>query len=196
MNLVNFVKILYLGNENRRIINFLEQNNIVIIRNDRINNIEEIKDIDFIVSFGYRYLIKKEIVNKFYNRAINLHISYLPWNKGADPNLWSFLDDTPKGGSIHFIDHELDEGDILCQYKIEYSDNDTLRTTYEMLIKKMEDLFIKYWDKIVTGKIIGIQQTDIGTYHKMADKKKYEYLLIDGWDTPVKDILGKAKVVE
>ncbi len=33
------------------------------------------------------YMPKKSI--------INLHISYLPWNKGAYPNVWSFIDETP-----------------------------------------------------------------------------------------------------
>ncbi|HUX61123.1 MAG TPA: formyltransferase family protein, partial [Ignavibacteriaceae bacterium] len=65
---------------------------------------EILQDKDFIVSYGYRNIIGKPVLDKFQGRAINLHISYLPWNRGADPNLWSFFDNTPKGVTIHFLD--------------------------------------------------------------------------------------------
>ena len=50
-------------------------------------------------------------------RAINLHISYLPWNRGADPNLWSAVG-MPKGVTIHYINDGFDTGDILFQKAI------------------------------------------------------------------------------
>ena len=52
---------------------------------------EMVQNYDFIISFGYRHIIKEDVINKFINKIINLHISYLPYNKGADPNLWSYL---------------------------------------------------------------------------------------------------------
>ena len=61
-----------------------------------------------IVSFGYNKLIKKLIL-KFVNCPIyNIHISYLPYNKGAHPNFWSFIDRTPHGVSIHKINENID----------------------------------------------------------------------------------------
>ena len=52
------------------------------------------KEINFIVSYGYDKIIKKEITEKFKNRIINLHVSFLPFNKGAHPNLWSHIEKT------------------------------------------------------------------------------------------------------
>ncbi len=46
--------------------------------------------IDFIVIYGYRNIIKKPIIDQLKGRIVNLHISLLPWNRGADPNIWSF----------------------------------------------------------------------------------------------------------
>ena len=37
-----------------------------------------------------------------------MHISYLPFNRGAHPNYWSFKDNSPKGVTIHFIDNGID----------------------------------------------------------------------------------------
>ena len=72
---------------------------------------------NFLISYGYRYVLKKEILDLFPNRAINLHISYLPYNRGSDPNFWSFIDGTPKGVTIHYLDEGVDTSDIIVQRK-------------------------------------------------------------------------------
>lgn len=187
------MNILYLGIEDKRIIDFLEKDNKVIVYKERISNGDVLKDIDYIISYGYRFIISKEIVDRFKNRAINLHISYLPWNKGADPNLWSFLEDTPKGVSIHYIDYNLDTGDILGQAEIKYEDNDTLRSTYDLLTRKMEELFFYIWEDLQKGNIIAKKQAGTGSYHNSNDKNKYLFLLNEGWDTRVRSIIGKGK---
>ena len=50
---------------------------------------------DYLISYSYRYILPGVVLNYFNGKAINLHISLLPWNRGADPNIWSFLEDTP-----------------------------------------------------------------------------------------------------
>jgi methionyl-tRNA formyltransferase len=152
---------------------------------------EILKDKDFIISYGYRHIIGKPVLDKFKDRAINLHISYLPWNRGADPNLWSFLDNTPKGVTVHFIDEGLDTGDIICQRYMKYDINDTLRTFYAKLSGCIEDLFEKAWPYIRNGKAKRYKQT---TYHNFRDKEKYIHLLEKGWDTPIRDVIGKGAI--
>ena len=56
---------------------------------------------DKIISYSYRYIIAKEMIDFMPTSIVNLHISYLPWNRGASPNFWSFIEDTPKGVTIH-----------------------------------------------------------------------------------------------
>ena len=51
-------------------------------------------NIEFIVSYGYRFKISSSLLNLVNYNAINLHLSYLPFNKGAYPSLWSQIDDT------------------------------------------------------------------------------------------------------
>jgi methionyl-tRNA formyltransferase len=70
---------------------------------------------DFIISYNYSHILPKNIVNAFSERIFNLHISLLPWNRGYSPNFWSFMENTPKGVSIHQIDESLDTGEILVQ---------------------------------------------------------------------------------
>ena len=149
--------------------------------------------IDFIISYGYRHILKKDILDKFLNKAINFHISLLPWNRGADPNLWSFLENTPKGVTIHYLDYGVDTGDILAQREVKYVPEDTLRTSYERLSKTMEELFKKVWPNIRSGKQKAIPQLAGGSYHCLSDRARFECLLTKGWDMPVADLIGKAK---
>ena len=44
---------------------------------------------------------------------VNLHKAYLPYNKGAHPNFWSFAENTPSGITIHVIDSGIDTGNII-----------------------------------------------------------------------------------
>jgi len=69
---------------------------------------------DFIVSFGYRHILKEPILRSVARPIINIHISYLPWNRGADANFWSWFKHTPKGVSIHEIDAGIDTGPVLA----------------------------------------------------------------------------------
>ena len=104
------MKILLLGPDKKpqnTLIDFLSNDgNTVARREDKLNT-DDISDFnyDFLISFGYRLIISKEILDYFKEKAINLHVSYLPWNKGADPNLWSILENTPKGVTIHQLDY-------------------------------------------------------------------------------------------
>ena len=153
--------------------------------------VEYAKDYDFLVSHGYRHIIKPEILALFPDKAINLHIGYLPWNRGVDPNLWSFLDDTPKGVTIHHIDEGIDTGDIIYQEKVDMEFTYSLRTAYERLQDALEDLF--YYkpnkDSIFNGTAPRTPQSGKGSYHCAKDKEQYQHLLTDGWDTKIRDLI-------
>jgi len=88
-------------------------------------------DFWLLVSYRYKYIIPPQVLADFHPKfRLNLHISYLPWNKGADPNLWSFIDNTLKGVTIHSLDNGLDTGDIAFQKRMFFSPNDTLATMF------------------------------------------------------------------
>ena len=151
-----------------------------------------IQETDFLISYGYHHILKPDILGNFPNKAINIHISLLPWNRGADPNLWSFLEDTPKGVTIHYLDEGIDTGDILVQTKTEFTNQDTLRSSYDKLTKIAINLFQSSWLKIRDGKINPQPQPVDGSVHRIRDRERYQHLLINGWDTPVVNLIGKA----
>lgn len=191
------MRVLWLGPSNDMIKQklFEKYNDTIIFFEEKLQEKSEILDmVDFIVSFGYRYLIPAEIINMFKRRTVNLHISYLPWNRGADPNFWSIVEDTKKGVTIHYVDENLDTGDIIVQKEVALENSDTLRTSYERLIKEIEELFIREWINIRTNINTGkAQDKSEGSFHYVKDKKKYADYLDKGWDTPVLHLIGIAK---
>ena len=190
------MNILLLGPYRKDLIDFLSSfgNKVAITEAPLTGDSECLCNIDFIISYGYRHILKKDILDKFLNKAINFHISLLPWNRGADPNLWSFLEDTPKGVTIHYLDYGIDTGDILAQQEVKYVPEDTLRTSYERLSKTIEELFRRVWPNIRSGKQKSTPQPYGGSYHHLSARARFEYLLTKGWDTPVADLIGKARM--
>lgn len=191
------MKILFLGPDRysqKSIINYLVDKGEIVIRYETKLDYTKlnIHDYDFLISYGYRFIIREEILKHFIEKAINLHISYLPWNMGADPNLWSILEDTPKGVTIHRLDEGIDTGDILYQRKVTFGKDDTLRSSYEKLEKAMEASFKEQWTKIKNNEIQPFKQKGQGSYHKLKDKEPYIHLLVSGWDTKISEIEGKG----
>ena len=135
---------------------------------------------DLIISFGYKKLIKKDIINSTRCPIINLHISYLPYNKGSHPNFWSFYDETPSGVTIHLIDQGLDTGPIIFQRYIKFnSRNYTFKETYKILKKEIEDLFITNLEDILNYNWEPKDQIGKGSFHKKSELPKS----FKGWDT-------------
>lgn len=148
--------------------------------------------IDLLVSYGYQHIIGDDVLDRLDGRTVNLHISYLPWNRGAHPNLWSFIEDTPKGVTIHFIDSGIDTGDIVVQREVPFTGTETLATSYERLRDEIEALFREIWPAIRNGTAHRRKQQRPGSYHSKMDLDRVAHLLTDGWDTPVASLSGAA----
>ncbi|MDY0164434.1 formyltransferase family protein [Desulfobotulus sp.] len=167
--------ILWLENQGENVISTTEKIDTSLILN---------KHIDFLISYGYRHILKKNILDLLPDKAINLHISLLPWNRGADPNFWSFAEKTPKGVSIHLLDPGLDTGDILLQKEVFFdSRKETLASSYEKLHHEIQRLFMENWLKIKTGQIKGQKQQGQGSFHRLIDKESLFHRLPQGWET-------------
>jgi methionyl-tRNA formyltransferase len=167
-----------------------------IVQTEEKLSLEQVSehDPDLIVSYGYRHIIKPPVTKKYDGRMINLHISYLPWNRGAHPNAWSFIEKTPKGVSIHLIDEGVDTGDILFQKKVFLRDNHTLKDSYEILQKEIEDLFIKNWKDIKKLRFDRVKQDpNSGSYHTRRETEKYlEKLGINNWEVEARELIERS----
>jgi hypothetical protein len=125
----------------------------------------DIGDARFLVSFGYRHILRKPILDLFDKRALNIHISALPFNRGAHPNAWAWIDGTPSGVTMHVIDEGIDTGPIVAQRIIPLDPERTLAETYSDLIREAEQMFAAYWPFIRTERYLTFPQFAGGSHH-------------------------------
>ena len=187
-------KILFLGPDDSPLIEWMRsQGDDVVPTSDKISvPIIHSGNFDFAVSYGYPYIVRNDVLDLLQDKVINLHISYLPHNRGADPNFWSFIDDSPKGVSVHVMDEGLDTGAILAQREVAFDmDVDTLGTSYNKLQEEIQLLFKENWKDLKEGNLAASPQVGEGSFHYLKDKKPLLYLLDKyGWDTKVRDLLN------
>jgi methionyl-tRNA formyltransferase len=179
------MEILYLGTYTK-LVDFLRIDRNIDVRSEPYNEATfPKKTYDCIISYGYRHKIPQSAIDDVRGCAINLHISYLPYNRGANPNYWSWVDRTPKGVTIHYIDENFDTGDIIVQKEVGFSGVHplTLATTYQKLKEEIEDLFIQNWAGIFF--LSRHKQIGKGTSHTTKDPMSK---LTNGYDTECSEL--------
>jgi methionyl-tRNA formyltransferase len=146
------------------------------------------EDADFVVSFGHSKIIREPHLSRYAGRIVNLHPSWLPWNRGSNPNLWSWFDRTPKGVTLHEIDAGVDTGRIICREEIRFDDDETLETSRVKLWAAGASLFVEAWPRIRTGEIEPQPQSGPGTSHRIRDAEPIWRRLPRRGATPVSQV--------
>jgi len=187
-------KIIFLGYDSSktRLINELKKRKCVVKAISEKISIEDIGKRDLIISFGYRHILSSNFINNCGCPIVNLHISYLPFNRGAHPNFWSFYDNTPSGVTIHLINEGIDSGPILFQKKIEFDNEITFIETYKRLIKEIENLFLENIDLIIEKKWTEKRQSHKGTFHQYKDLP----IEFKGWQTSIVEEIDRLKKIK
>tara|TARA_B100001113_G_C20759710_1_gene470357 strand:+ start:46 stop:579 length:534 start_codon:yes stop_codon:yes gene_type:complete len=85
--------------------------------------------VDLIVLAGYMKIISPKFVEAFPNRIINIHPSLLPKYKGLHA-IEQALDsgDDVTGVTVHYVNEEMDGGEIILQHQIPILPDDNLDT--------------------------------------------------------------------
>ena len=151
----------------------LDKDYEVVLYHDKITP-EYIKELnpEIVISYNYSHIVKEDVIDLLGDKIINMHCSLLPWNKGASPNIWSFIDDTPKGVTIHLLEKGLDTGKILLQEEVTFDEDiETLASSYNKLQETIVDLLVANLEDIMDGNIIPTEQKGEGSYHRTADLK-------------------------
>lgn len=126
----------------------------IVIYSDSIDE-ELLKIVSpiYVISYNYAHIIPKKAIDFMHGKMLNIHISMLSWNRGSDPNSWSFIDNTPK------VDEGFDTGDIICQKELIFDeDKETFFTSYKALSDVAMSLLIEHWNKILNVKITPVSQ--------------------------------------
>lgn len=145
---------------------------------------------DWLVSYGYRHKVKADTLASFGRRAINLHTSFLPWNKGAHPNFWSFVENTPKGVTLHVMDEGIDTGPIIARWRAAISPSLTFTQSYSILDRMAVSMFDALWPVIRSGEFETEEQEAGGSRHFVKDLP--DDCLPNGWNTTAADAITQV----
>ncbi len=104
------------------------------------------QDVDLVVLARYMQILSNEFVNRYPQRIINIHHSFLPAFIGAKPYHQAFERGVKLiGATSHYVTEVLDDGPIIEQDVVRVSHRDTV----EDLIRKGRDL-----EKVVLSRAV------------------------------------------
>ncbi len=161
-------RILFLGygKDQTSLPEWIEQFGSVQVTNDRVDTLS---GYDSVIVYGYRHILSAALLATNPKPPVNLHISFLPFNRGAHPNFWCWIERTPAGVTVHEIDEGIDTGPIIQQRRFDLNDDEaTFEEIYWELRSLAEKTLIEAFPRIITGNYEKFPQKGNGTFHKSS----------------------------
>lgn len=117
------------------------------------------------ISSGFEHKVPKGIIEIPEKGIVNLHPSYLPYNRGSHPFIWPIVEDTVAGVSIHYMNEEIDEGPVIAKERVKIKSSDTAGDLRERLMQRQFELFREKWELIRKGVRGEKQDLSMGNVH-------------------------------
>jgi len=112
-----------------------------------VNRIKEL-DFNWFVSSGLPIILPISRLKKGNKKQfINIHPSYLPDLKGVDPVPGAILFGRDSGATCHFMDDDIDAGEIIHQIKIPYQPGLTADLLYQLSFEAEKRVFEQSFNK-------------------------------------------------
>ena len=117
--------------------------------------------IDFIVLAGFLPLVPSFLIDAYPRRIVNIHPALLP--KYGGKGMWGrhvheavkAAGETETGMTVHWVTPVCDSGEIIAQYKVSLSPDDTV----DDIAEKEDHLEMKYYPKIIEEILTEIDKT-------------------------------------
>lgn len=161
----------YDNNNHSRLEYLCKEREIPFSRVKNINSIESQVEIsslnpDLICVCHFEKILKNNIISIPKLGAINLHPSLLPKYKGLSPQHWPIINgDKETGVTIHFIDENIDTGDIIIQEKIPLSGHEYIAELQLNMIPLYKKIYLNALDILKSEKkIFQKQDPELGSY--------------------------------
>ena len=117
---------------------------------------------DFVFSFYYREMLKRELLEIPKHGALNMHGSLLPKYRGRVPVNWAIIHgETETGATLHYMTEKPDNGDIVAQQAIPILPNDTALQVFQKVTVAAEMALNEVLPALVAGTAPRIRQ-DLG----------------------------------
>ncbi|WP_277656251.1 phosphoribosylglycinamide formyltransferase [Seleniivibrio woodruffii] len=100
------------------------------------------KGVELVCLAGFMRIISPYFVSEFRNRILNIHPSLLPSFKGLDAQKQAFEYGVKFAGcTVHFVDEEMDHGNIILQAVVPVLQDDDDHTLAERILKEEHRIY-------------------------------------------------------
>lgn len=156
-------------------------NNLPFFEIKNVNNKDfvstlRIMKLDLIVSFSAPSIFKTELLSIPKKGCINLHCSLLPKYSGILPSFWTLYNNEKEtGATVHYMDDEIDNGDILGQKSVNILNTDSMFDIIKRTKKVGGKLMLEVIDNINTNKIkLKKNKVSHDKYHTWPTEKDFK----------------------
>lgn len=157
-----------------------------------------LESLDFSLSVHFPEIVKAPALHLPHRGWLNLHPSYLPYNRGWHTPSWAILDQSPAGVSLHRMVDEVDAGAVLLQREIPVEPWDTANSLYQRLLDAEYALVEESWDDLRSLDVwpeVDLP-ADTGSLHTKADllSPGVRQLDLDA-QRPVRDVINQLRAL-
>lgn len=114
--------------------------------------------------------------------AVNVHSSLLPEYRGVSPSFWALLNDEDSTGiSVHYMDEDIDTGDVLVQEALPIEDDDTLHSLNARVAERGADVLLTALEQIRRGTVDPTSiDPDAGSYYSLPTRADVAEFIANG----------------
>ena len=114
--------------------------------------LEKVKDLDYIFLAGYMRILSKDFLENYKGKVVNIHPSLLPQYKGIESIKRAYeAREEYIGVTIHYVNEEIDSGQILAQDKFKVDYNKSLDEIESQVHELEHRLYIQTGVEILKG---------------------------------------------
>ncbi|MCP9756898.1 phosphoribosylglycinamide formyltransferase [Lacihabitans sp. CCS-44] len=136
-------------------------NKTLFSKTDKIVEILQSQQIDWVILAGFLWLVPNNLTRAFENRMINIHPALLP--KYGGKGMWGHYvheavvanQEKESGITIHYVNEKYDEGKVIFQAKCEVTSGDSP----EDVAKKIHELEYQYFPEIIYQEILSAKNS-------------------------------------
>ncbi|WP_162238717.1 dTDP-4-amino-4,6-dideoxyglucose formyltransferase [Pedobacter sp. Leaf194] len=129
-----------------------------------------IKHYSLVISIHCKQLFPESLITNI--RCINIHPGYNPINRGWYPQIFSIINDSEIGATIHEIDEDIDHGNIIARSFVKKEMVDTSKSLYDKILEKEIELLRDNIEAILFNTYITIVPEDEGNLYLKRDFKE------------------------
>src|SRR5204862_8266195 len=102
------------------------------------------REVELVCLAGYMRLLSPSFIKAFPNKIINIHPSLLPKFPGLEVHERVLAaGETVSGCTVHYVNDELDAGEVILQGEVQVLTDDTRETLAERILEREHEIYVQ-----------------------------------------------------